>query len=156
MIIENSSSNPLDLKTRLHEIVTQNKISSLSMMSDIAGIDEEQICSILEELLDEGILEGTITPNGHRFFLSDVKISSAPTAPIRDNGYVVEEIDTKIPKLVLILGIAMMVAGYIMRGFVTMLGILEHVGAAVVMVGLVVLIIGWLMISKANPPSNIK
>ena len=80
MIIDKSSSELIDLKTRLYQIVAENKISSLDMMSDIIGTDEELVRSVLEELVDEGALEGSFTPDGQRFFLTEVTVSTAPLA----------------------------------------------------------------------------
>ncbi|MHA2425659.1 MAG: hypothetical protein ACXAEF_12790 [Candidatus Thorarchaeota archaeon] len=156
MIIDKSSSEQFDLKTRLYQIVAESKISSLDMMSGLVGTDEEQVRSILEELVDEGNLEGSFTSDGQRFFLSEVKVSTAPVAESRDKGYVIETSDTKVPKLILISGIAMMVVGYLARGLITISAMMEHIGGAIFMVGLAVMIGGWLMISRRNPPSNIK
>lgn len=156
MIIDKSSSELIDLKTRLYQIVAENKISSLDMMSDMAGTDEELIRSALEELVNEGTLEGSFTPDGQRFFMSEVSVSTAPIAKTKDYGYVIEEADTRNGRSVLISGIILMVAGYIIRGFIAITEVLEPVGSAIFMVGLAVLLVGWLMISRAQPPSNIK
>lgn len=156
MIIDTSSSELIDLKTRLYQIVAENKISSLDMMSDMVGTDEELIRASLEELVNEGILEGSFTPDGQRFFLSEVSVSTAPVAETKDDGYVIEEADTRNGRFVLISGIAMMIAGSIIRGLITITEVLETVGSAIFMVGLGVLIVGWLMISRAQPPSNFK
>ncbi|MHA1965425.1 MAG: hypothetical protein ACXACG_07915 [Candidatus Thorarchaeota archaeon] len=156
MIIDKSSSKQIDLKTRLYQIVTESKISSLDMMSDMVGTDEEQIRFILEELLDERALEGSFAPDGQRFFLLDVTVSTAPIAPTKDDGYAIEYADTNVPKLVFLVGIVMMIVGLIVRGFVTLNGLMEPIGTAVFMLGIIVMAGGWFMISKANPPSNIK
>jgi len=156
MIIDGSSSEPIDLKNRLYQIVAENKISSLSMMRDIAGIDEAQIRSALEELAEEGTLDGTFTSDGERFFLSEVTFSNAPITSTKDEGYVIEYAESKVPKLVFLSGIVIMVVGYIVQGLMAHLETREDIGAVVSIVGLAVLIVGWLMISRANPPSNIK
>ncbi|MGY5856454.1 MAG: hypothetical protein RTS72_07615 [Candidatus Thorarchaeota archaeon] len=156
MIIDKSSSELIDLKTRLYQIVAENKISSLDMMSDIIGTDEELVRSVLEELVDEGALEGSFTPDGQRFFLTEVTVSTAPLAETKDSGYVIEVADTRNGRLILVSGLVMMIAGYITRGLIALNMVLDPVGTAMVMVGLAVLIAGWLMISRAQPPSNIK
>jgi hypothetical protein len=156
MIIDKSSSEISDLKTRLYQVVAENKISSLSMICGMIGAEEEQTRLIIEELVDEGTLEGSFTSDGQRFFLSKVKVSTAPIESSKDEGYVIEKADTRQGKMILLSGLAMMIAGYIVRGFVSIFEISEQVGTAVLMVGLAVLIIGWLMITRADPPSNIK
>ena len=128
MIIDKSSSEPIDLKTRLYQIVAENKISSLDMMSDMVETDEELIRSALEELIDEGTLKGSFTTDGQRFFLSDVNVSTAPIAETKDYGYVIEVADTRNGRLVLISGLVMMIAGYVIRGFISLNELLDPVG----------------------------
>ncbi|MGD9397079.1 MAG: hypothetical protein PVJ05_11670 [Candidatus Thorarchaeota archaeon] len=156
MIIDKSSTELTDLKTRFYQVVSEDKVSSLSMICDITGTDEEMARSILDELVDEGTLEGSFTSDGQRFFLSDVKVSSAPLAPTRDEGYVIEKADTRQGKLVLVSGIVMMIGGFIVRGLTALSTMMENIGVALIMLGLVVLIAGWLMITRADPPSNLK
>ena len=156
MIIDKSSSELIDLKTRLYHVIVENKISSLSMICDMTGADEEQARLLLEELMDEGTLEGSFTSDGQRFFLSDVKVSTAPIAPTKDEGYVIEKANTRKGRLVLISGIVMMIGGSIVRGLTAISEMMGNIGVAVFMLGLVVLTGGWLMISRADPPSNLK
>jgi hypothetical protein len=156
MIIDKSSPELTDLKTRLYQVITEDKVSSMSMICDMTGVDKEHIRSILEELVDEGSLEGSFTPDGHRFFLSDVKVSSAPLAPTKDEGYVIEKADTRQGKFVFISGIVMMIGGFIVRGLTALSTMMENIGVALIMLGLVVLIAGWLIITRADPPSNLK
>ena len=122
----------------------------------MAGSDEDSIRFPLEELVEEGALEGSFTEDGQRFFLSEVSVSTAPLAPTQDLGYKVEQAETKVSKAILLTGIVMMVAGYLVRGLITINAMMEHIGSAIFMVGMVVLIGGWLMLTRANPPSNIK
>jgi hypothetical protein len=156
MIISNPSSNSVDLKSRLLHIITNEKISSLNMISSLTETDESQIRSILEELVNEGALEGAFTEDGQRFFLSDIRVSSAPLAPTQDEGYSVKKADTRHGSIVLISGIVMMIAGYIARGRTTIFALMDSIGSAVVMIGFVMLIGGWLMITRADPPSNLR
>jgi hypothetical protein len=156
MIIDKSSSEPIDLKTKLYQLVAESKMSSLDMISDMVGTDEEMVRAVLEELLEDGSLNGSFTEDGHRFFLSEVSISTAPKAAMQDKGYEVARADTRNGRMVLFTGLAMMIGGYITLNLTSIHAMMEHLGGAIVMIGLVVLIIGWLMISRADPPSNIK
>jgi len=156
MIIDKSSPEPVDLKTRLYHVVADNKISSLDMICSLIGADEVQARSLIEELVDEGTLEGSFTSDGQRFFLSDVRVSTAPVAPTKDEGYVLEKVNTKQAKLVFLAGLVLIISGFIVRGFTNVYETMENVGASILMIGFVVLIAGWLMISRADPPSNLK
>lgn len=156
MIIDKSSFDLVDLKSRIYHIIMNEKISSLRMISRMSGTDEVKARSILDELVGEGTLEGAFTEDGQRFFLSDIKVSSAPISPTQDEGFSIKKVDTKLGNVVLISGVVMMFAGYVARGLVTISTMMESIGSAVIMIGLVVLIVGWLMITRADPPSNLR
>ncbi len=156
MIAEDSSSGSIDLKTRLYQIITEKRISALSMLSDMVASDEEQTKALLEELVEEGALEGSFTHDGNRFFLSDVKVSSAPTALTKGKGFTIKKVETRNGKLVLSSGLVMMITGYLMRGLIAFNAMFENAGVSFITTGLVILIVGGLMITRADPPSNIK
>jgi len=156
MIIEQSSSNPIELKTRLCQIVLENKISSIETLSEITGTEEEEAKLALQELVSEGSLSGSFTEDGSRFFLSDIKVSNAPIIAPVDLGLELEVQDSKLSKIVVISGIVLMAVGYLLRGLVAMGEIMVNTGSVLFMIGLVVLIGGWMMFSKINPPSNVR
>ena len=156
MIIDHSSSNPIDLKTRLCQIIIESKISSIEKLSNLAGAEEEEAVQALHELVSEGSLNGKFTEDGKRFFLSDIKVSSAPVIGPVDLGLEIEVKDTKLAKSVFILGLVLMVSGYIIRGLTNVSELIQNVGFGILMVGLVTLIAGWMMFSRKNPPGNIR
>ncbi|MFX1579547.1 MAG: hypothetical protein ACFFBJ_07845 [Promethearchaeota archaeon] len=156
MIIDKSSTEPIDLKTRLYTLVAENKMSSLDRISGMVGTDEEEVRAMLKELVSDGDLKGFFTEDGQRFFLSEVSVSSAPVADTKDKGYEVARGDTRNGRIVLISGLVTLIVGYILRGLTLFGGSMEPIGSAVFMMGLGVLLAGWLMISRAQPPSNIK
>jgi hypothetical protein len=154
MIIEHSSSSPIELKSRLCQVVLENKISSIEKLSVLTGMEEEEARIVLQELVSEGSLSGKFTEDGLRFFLSDVKVSEAPIHAPADIEPEIEVKDTRVPKIVVLSGIILMAVGYILRGITTMGDIMENAGGAVFLVGLAVLLVGWLMFSRLNPPSE--
>ncbi len=156
MIIEHSSSNPVELKTRLCQIVLDNKISSIETLSEITGTEEEEARLALHELVSEGSLSGSFTEDGSRFFLSDIKVSDAPIIGLVDLEPEIEVQDSKLSKTVVISGIVMMAVGYLLRGLVAMGEIIVNSGSVLFMIGLAVLVGGWMMFSKINPPSNVR
>lgn len=156
MIIDKSSTEPIDMKTRLYTLVAEHKMSSLDKISGMVGTDEEEVRSMLKELVDDGNLKGFFTEDGQRFFLSEVRVSSAPVADTKDKGYEVARGDTRNGRIVLISGLMTLIVGYIFRGLTLYGNSMESIGSAVFMMGLGVLLAGWLMISRAQPPSNIK
>ena len=156
MVIDQKTVNNDDLKTRLYETVTVGKVSSLKMISNLTGLDEELIREAIEELVDEGSLAGTFAADGKRFFLSDVKTSDAPIASARDMGLEIKRVDTKNAKYVGITGVVMLIFGQILRSLVAIHPGMDNAGTAFFMLGLGVLIVGWYQYSRLQPPSNIR
>ncbi|MFX1484771.1 MAG: hypothetical protein ACFFCP_16460 [Promethearchaeota archaeon] len=156
MIIDHSSSNPIELKTRLCQIIIESKISSIEKLSNLAGAEEDEAIQALQELISEGSLNGKFTEDGKRFFLSDIKVSSAPVIGPADPGLEIEVKDTKLAKSVFISGLVLMASGYIIRGLTGISELIQSVGFGILMVGLVTLIAGWMMFSRRNPPENIR
>ncbi|TFH08945.1 MAG: hypothetical protein E4H14_05405 [Candidatus Thorarchaeota archaeon] len=156
MVIDEKSISNDDLKTQLYETVAVRKVSSLEMISDLTGLDEILIREAIEELVDEGSLEGTFAADGKRFFLSDVRISAAPIAAARDAGLEIKKVDTKNAKYVGIIGAVMLIFGQILRSLVAIHPGMDNAGTAFFMLGLVVLIVGWFQYSRLEPPTNIR
>ncbi len=154
MVIENTTSYH-DTKLRLHDLVTFSKISSIELISEQIGIDEETIKEFLQDLVDEGSIIGTLTEDGKRFYLSDVKISTAPIVTHEEYATKPQVKTTKHAKVISLTGIVMMVLGSILRSFVAIDIRFDNVGTAVFMLGIVVLVVGWMLISRANPPQKI-
>jgi hypothetical protein len=153
MVVDSAHNEFVDVKTQVYRVVSDHKISSLQMISHMIGETEESTRSALKELIDEGSLDGTLTNDGNRFFLSDVKVSDAPIAG-KHEEYVIRHRDTRIGKAVFVSGVTMMIGGFIARGFMTVLPIMEHIGSSVVLLGMAVLAAGWLQVSRSMPPDE--
>ena len=154
MIIEHSSSSPIELRTRLCQVVLDNRISSIEKLSELTGMEEEEARIALQELVSEGSLVGKFTEDGTRFFLSDVKVSEAPILAPADVGYEIETKSSKVPKMVVLSGMILIAIGFVLRGLTAFSQILENAGGAVIMIGLATLMVGCMMFSKMNPPSR--
>ncbi|TFG27849.1 hypothetical protein EU528_12130 [Candidatus Thorarchaeota archaeon] len=156
MVIDHNSPNQEDQKSRLYETVAIGKVSSIEMISNLTGLNEKYIQEAIEELVSEGTLEGSFTADGKRFFLSDVKTSSAPIADTQDTGLEIRKTDTKNAKLVGITGVIMLVVGQILRSLISIHPGMDNAGTSIFMLGLVILIVGWYQYSRLEPPSNIR
>jgi hypothetical protein len=156
MVIDHKSTNSDDVKTRLYETVKVAKVSSLEMISNLTGIEEELVREAIEELVNEGSLNGSFTEDGSRFFLSDVKTSEAPVAVVHDAGLEIERADTKTAKIVGISGLAMLIAGQILRSLVAIHPGMDNAGTSFFMIGLVMIIVGWYQYSRLEAPSNVR
>ena len=154
MIVGSSNEIPIEMKTRLCQVVLENRISSIERLSQLTGMEEEEARSAIQELVSEGSLEGKFSDDGSRFFLSDVKVSDAPTLGPADTGPEIVIKDTRVSKTVALSGFIFIIAGYILRGFTLLGQSMENVGVMIIMLGLAVLIVGVSMFSRLNPPSN--
>jgi hypothetical protein len=154
MITESSKPIPVEMKTRLCQVVLEDRISSIQKLSQLTGMDEEEARTALQMLVAEGALTGKFSADGSRFFLSDVKVSDAPTLGPADTGPEIVVKDTRISKTVALSGFILMVAGYVLRGFTIMGESMDNIGVMVIMLGLAVLIVGASMFSRLNPPAN--
>ena len=156
MVIDHKSINNEELKSRLYETVAIGKVSSLEMISDLTGLDENLIREAIEELVNDGSLDGTFAADGKRFFLSGVKTSKAPIAVESDTGPEIKTVDTKNAKYVGIIGVAMLIFGQILRSLIAIHPGMDNAGTAFFMLGLVVLIVGWYQYSRLQPPTNLR
>lgn len=155
MVIESKSLNHEDIESSLYDTVILRKISSLEMISNLTGIDEEIVFDTIKSLVEGGSLEGSFTDDKQRFFLSKVKTSDAPILDTHDAELEMKSPDTRNAKGVALLGVVMLVVGQILRSLVAIHTGMESAGTAIFMIGLVVLFAGWLQFSRLNPVSTI-
>lgn len=156
MVIDHKSLTHDDTKSKLYETVVHGKVSSLEMISNLTGMEEELVREAIEALVQDGSLQGTFTIDGKRFFLSDVKTSSAPIAYTHDAKHEIKRANTKGAKLVALTGVIMLVIGHILRSLIAIHPGMDNAGTAIFMLGIVVLIAGWYQFSRLEPPSNLR
>ncbi len=155
MVIESKYINHEDFESTIYDTIMLEKISSLEMISNLTTIDAELVFDTIESLVESGSLEGSFTDDKKRFFLSDVKTSDAPILDNHDTGLEMKSADTRSAKAVVLLGVAMLVLGQILRGLVAIHTGMESAGTAIFLLGLVVLFAGWLQFSRLNHVTKI-
>jgi hypothetical protein len=155
MAIDHNSMEYQDLRSKLNEVVSTDRISSLEIISGYVGLDQNTTRELLRELVEEGRIEGNLSEDGARFFLSSIRLSEAPVIPhndiVRSN-----EVNTKPAKIIALIGIAMIVTGSVMRSLAGLYQNLENAGVAIFMIGLIIVTIGWIQISRNNPPEELR
>lgn len=155
MAVDSVPSVNADLKTKVYQVISKQRISSLHMIAQIINEDEERTRLALQDLIDDGSLSGELSADGRRFFMSDVKVSYAPVAH-KHEDYVIKESDTKLGKTIFVCGILTMVAGYVMRGLAGIQPVMEHMGSGVLLIGIAILVAGWLQVSRSMPPEELR
>ena len=154
MVIDHKTAIHDDIKSRLYDTVAVGKVSSLEMISNLTGIEEEAVRDAIDSLVEEGSLEGSFTADVKRFFLANVKTSDAPKAENQDKGLEIKSADTRSAKVIALTGFVMLVLGQILRSLIAIHPGMETAGTAIFMLGLVVLFAGWYQFSRLNPVSN--
>ena len=156
MIIDHKTPDYYDVKTRLYEIVVVSKISSLEMISEHTGVDEDSTRELLQELVKDGSIGGSFSEDGKRFFLSNVKISEAPVIMRYDKDLEIERVNTKTAKMVGVLGLFILVIGWAFQSLTGIHQGLQTAGIALFMVGIVVMTAGCIQFSRYNPPEKLR
>ena len=138
----------IQLNDELVEFIESNKISSIQMIASRLGLEEENVRQRLIELMNDGLIEGTLTEDGSRFFLASVKVSDAPAIRSNTETIVIEYPDTSMGKYTALAGLASIIGGFILRGLSGLMETLANIGAASILLGIALLAGGWLYISR--------
>ena len=141
-----------DKKDALIDLVMNKNVSGIQIFADRLKITSEEVIELINELLEEGKLHGTLTEDGSRFFKSDVKLSAAPSIERDDAPPSFLNFNAKPAIATVILGVIIIVFGLIVNAFA--LDVVEQNFAAVlILVGLMILLAGLYYISLRKTPS---
>ena len=133
--------NPQDTRMGLTQLVAEQNMSSVTMISEQLGIDEDTTRAYLHQLVETGELKGYITEDGSRFFKSEVHLTSAPVIASHED-WIPESHDTKSGKIIFVLGLALIMAGQAVPRLLINDPFSIGVGAALAMIGFVTLLGG--------------
>jgi hypothetical protein len=133
--------NSQDTRMGLTKLVTEQNMSSVTILSEYLGIDEDTARVYLQDLVETGELKGYITEDGSRFFKSDVRVTSAPIVSSHDD-WNPETHDTKIGKIIFVTGIAFLATGQVLPRLFSSEDLNVGLGAALAMFGFVVILVG--------------
>ena len=73
-----------DKKEALIELIREESLSALALLSKRLLLDEEEIRNLIEVLMSEGAISGRLTEDGKRFFRSDLPTSEEQHSPLDD------------------------------------------------------------------------
>lgn len=123
------------------------------MMSSELGITQEEVRIRLTELTKEGILNGYLTEDGERYFKHDAKVSEAPVIQGREDVPDFMKFDTRPGKIAALFGLVVAVIGS--YGLMTAGDNIpmENFGAALMLIGVAVIMAGCFYISMRKTPS---
>ncbi|MHA1909964.1 MAG: hypothetical protein ACW98Y_21910 [Candidatus Thorarchaeota archaeon] len=153
MIQDTTSSNPTQLKDNLRELVDHSNMSSIEMISEALGVDEELTTELLLQLVEDGILSGYLTEDGTRFYRSDVKKSDAPIASVIDE-LVIEPHERSNAFYVPLLGLIVFIAGQVIHQIFGQIEAYYGYTSGLVMGGLLLLVFGLIYMASVDSKSQ--
>jgi len=148
MLTETSAKQQVDPENAMVELIETQKLSSISMIASKLELDEDDIRIHLSDLVNAGAINGTLTEDGTRFFLSSIRVSEAPIIRTNTESVAIEQPDTKIGKYVAMAGLSSIIAGFVIRGLSGSLESFANIGASAILMGMALLAGGWLYVSR--------
>lgn len=139
------------MKEKLINLITEHNVSAIVTMSEKLQIEPEAVIELINELVTEGRLHGTITEDGSRFFRSDAKVSQAPVIERDEKQPEFLSYNTKPGYAAAIVGALLLIAGGIIN--TNAVDVIEqNFAAGIFMVGILIFFAGLLFIARRNTP----
>ncbi len=153
MIQGTTSSNQAQSKDNLRDLMEHSNMSSIEMISEALGIDEEMTTELLLELVEDGILSGHLTEDGTRFYRSDVKKSDAPVAAVIDD-LVIEQRERGNSFYIPVVGFIVFIVGQIIHQMFGHIEELYGMTSGIVMGGLILIVLGLIYVASVDSKSQ--
>jgi hypothetical protein len=140
-----------DKKEKLVSLIIEHNISAIVTFSEKLDLDREEVIELLNELVAEGRLHGSITDDGTRFFRSDAKVSKAPVIEREEKLPEFLSYNTKPGYIIGLIGIFILIAaGIISTNAVDIAE--QNFAAGFFFIGLIILFVGaWLVANRKTP-----
>ena len=142
-----------DYKDRLKTMVEEN-ISSIQVMSEKLGVESEEIVSLLNEMISEGMIEGHVTSDGLRFFRERIKVSEAPKIPAHEDVPAFLKYNTRPGRIVAVLGFIVVIAGLVVSyvSSESQSPFLLNAAALLLLVGFLLICLGGYQVGRRPAP----
>lgn len=138
-------------KEKLVSLVTEHNVSAIITMSEKLKIKPEEVLELINELLSEGKLLGTITEDNKRFFRSDAKVSHAPVIEREEAVPKFLNYNTKPGYIIAIIGGIILGSGAVINNY-AIDSTEQDIAAILFLIGLFVLFFGLFLVAKRNTP----
>jgi hypothetical protein len=139
-------------KDDLIDLVINENVSAIQILEDRLGISEDEVIELINELVDEGGLVGTLTDDGKRFFKSEVKLSAAPAIEREDAPPDFMRFNTKPGIITAIIGFIMVGAGVTVNSYAAD-PIEQNFAAILIFLGIFVAIVGLYCLAQRKTPA---
>ncbi len=141
-----------DKKEKLVSLIIDHNVSAIVKFSEKLELDKEEVIELLNELVAEERLHGSITDDGTRFFRSDAKVSTAPVIEREENLPEFLSYNTRPGYIIALIGMCILVAAGVTS--VSAPDITQqNFGAVLFFVGLVVLFVGAWFVARRKTPN---
>ncbi|MHA2140309.1 MAG: hypothetical protein ACXADC_05335 [Candidatus Thorarchaeota archaeon] len=142
-----------DTKTRLKSMVDDN-ISSIQMMGEKLGMELDDVVSLLNEMINEGMIEGHVTGDGLRFFREKVEVSKAPKIHAEDDVPDFLKYDTRPGKIIALIGFIVVIAGLVVSysASESQSAFLLNAAALLLLAGVFLMMLGGYQVSRRPAP----
>jgi hypothetical protein len=147
-----SGSDMSEKKEDAMNLILKGNVSAIQILSDRLEITPDEVRKIIEELIEEGKLKGSLTEDGDRFFKSEVKLSNAPSIGREDKLPDFLNFNARPAITVAIVGFLIIAAGLIFNSMTTdMVG--QNIATVLLFIGLCVTMVGMYWFSQRKTPS---
>ncbi|MBD3408470.1 MAG: hypothetical protein GF411_20270 [Candidatus Lokiarchaeota archaeon] len=97
------------MQEEIIKMVEEEKMSSIQLMSGRVGVSADKIRVILNQLVEEGRLNGTLSEDGERFFRRDLEAPETTESTEMNADFL--EFDPRPGKIVIAIGFIILVIG---------------------------------------------
>ena len=139
-------------KDELVDLVLNENVSAIQILVDRLGITSDEVIDLINDLLKEGKLNGTITEDGSRFFKSDVKLSEAPTIERSEDLPDFMSFNSKPGMVTAIIGFIIIAAGVIVNTYSSD-ALEQNFAAILILLGMLIAFTGLYCLSQRKTPA---
>lgn len=141
-----------DKKEILLDMILKQNVSAIVTMSEKTKSESEEVIKMLDELVSEGRLHGSVSEDSTRFFRGDAKVSTAPVIHREEKEPEFLTYNTRPGYATAIIG-ALILAGAVVVNIYANDQAEQDFGAILFLVGIVILFVGLLFVAKRKTPS---
>lgn len=143
-------SGPTD---RLTYLVTRENLSSIEVMSKELGLGQDEIRTMLQELIGQGVLKGRITEDGLRFFQDGIRVSEQTSVSPHEMEPEFMRFNTKPGRYTAGIGLVVTAISYLTLVVAGGNVDVENIAIAVMLVGIMLLMAGCYCVGRRKTPS---
>ena len=138
-------------KQLLIDLIVKHNVSAIVTMSEKLEIEQEAVIELINELVGENQLYGSVTEDGSRFFRSDAKVSEAPVIEREEKMPEFLSYDTKPGFIIAIIGAIILLSGSLVS--INAADTTEqNFAAGLFLIGMFIMFVGLYLVTKRKTP----